>query len=1165
MKKSLIFVCITLLLGSCQEKEAPLFKLLSPGRTGVDFNNTIYEDENYNILDIYYLYNGGGVSVGDFDQNGLPDLFFTGNMVENKLYLNQGNFKFKDISEVAGIGALGKWSYGSSVVDINGDGLLDIYVCSSISADPEERKNMLFVNQGPNADGIPVFQDEAGSYGLDLNNHNTHASFFDFDQDGDLDVYVLANLRIEGIPTTYQKKVKDGSSPNNDHLYRNNGDGTFTEVTLETGITTEGFGLAVATADLNKDGATDIYVSNDFLTNDLLYLNQGGQFTEHIDNAMKHQSRFAMGNDAADINNDGELDIITLDMQPETNLRKKTVMIPSGYVVYINDYRYGYTHQYVRNMLQVNQGNMKFSEIGQLAGVHQTEWSWSPLFADVDNDGYKDLLVTNGYPKDITDLDFGNFRMESGAYTPKDMLLEEIPSVKIPNYVFHNNGDLTFADYSEQWGFTQPSFSNGAAYVDLDQDGDLDYVVNNINDPAFIYENTLNQGDRLGNNYLRIKLKGTKENPSALGTRVTLEYDGGKIQYQEQRIYRGYVSTVEDIIHFGLGQAEKAEHIEVIWPNGKSTILEDIPANQVLELDIAEASSTPKAPEAPKEESFLEEITQERGLSFEHPENDFIDYNYQAGLPHKFSQYGPSLSAGDINGDGLDDIFVGGSKSYHGTYFIQNPDGTFRKIAGEEDADKQEEDMGALLFDADGDGDNDLYVVSGSFEQFEGSPYFRDRLYFNDGQGNFTVDSTALPDLRSSGSCVRGADFDADGDIDLFVGGRVRMGSYPFAPESYLLLNDGGGKFTKANETLAPFLSDLGMITDAIWSDYDLDNDPDLIIVGEWMAITILQNNGGTFTQVDAPGLQKTGFWNSIVSGDFDQDGDPDYMVGNLGTNNFYCATPETPVSIIAKDFDSNGDVDAIMSCYFKAEDGTMAPFPIAGWKQLGTMSPMFRNRFNSFEEYGKTTFDQLLLPEEKEGALQMQVNYLSSSYVENMGDGSFKIHALPLEAQIAPINGMVATDINGDTNLDIVMVGNDYGNEVNMGQYDALIGLVLLGNGAGDFEALSAAEAGFLVDGDAKALVQLAGANGMEIILASQNRGPLKAYTPRTNKKVIALQPNDAKAIIHYDDGRKEYRDLPYGSGFLSQSSRKLFLPSAVEKLEIFDFAGQIREEMIE
>ncbi|HKK75049.1 MAG TPA: VCBS repeat-containing protein [Saprospiraceae bacterium] len=1165
MKKSLFFVSLTLVLWSCQQKEQPLFKLLSPNRTGVEFNNTIIEDENYNILDVYYLYNGGGISIGDFDQNGLPDLFFTGNMVENKLYLNQGNFKFEDISETAGIGALGKWSYGSSVVDINGDGLPDIYVCSSISANPKERENMLFINQGLNAQGIPTFRDEAGAYGLDLDNHNTHASFFDYDQDGDLDVYVLANLRIEGIPTTYQKKVTDGSSPNNDHLYRNNGDGTFTEVTLEAGIKTEGFGLGVATADINKDGAVDIYVSNDFLTNDLLYLNQNGQFTEQIDEAMKHQSRFAMGNDAADINNDGELDIITLDMQPETNLRKKTVMIPNGYVVYINDYRYGYTHQYVRNMLQINQGNMKFSEIGQLAGVHQTEWSWSPLFADVDNDGYKDLLVTNGYPKDITDLDFVNFRMESGAYTPKERLLEQIPSVKIPNYVFKNNGDLTFEDHSDQWGFTQPSFSNGAAYADLDNDGDLDYVVNNINDPAFIYENTLNDGAKVGNNYLRLNLKGTEENPSALGARITLEYDGGKMQYQEQSIYRGYVSTVEDIIHFGLGQAQKADRIEVIWPNGQRSIVEEVSANQVLQLDISDAQSfEAEANQATDKSSFLTEVTQERKLSFQHPENDFIDYNYQGGLPHKFSQYGPSLSAGDINGDGLDDLFIGGAKNYQPSHFLQNPNGTFQLIEGKQDPDKQEEDMGSLLFDADGDGDNDLYVVSGSFEQFEGSPYFRDRLYFNDGQGNFTVDSTALPDLRSSGSCVRGADFDGDGDLDLFVGGRVRMGSYPFPPKSYILRNEGG-TFTDATADLAPFLSDLGMVTDAIWSDYDLDNDLDLLVVGEWMPITILQNNDGDFTKVEAPGLNKTGFWNSIISGDFDKDGDPDYVIGNLGTNNFYCATPETPVSIVAKDFDNNGDVDAIMSCYFKAEDGSMQPFPIPAWKQLGGLSPIFRNRFDSYEAYGQTTINELLTPEEQEGALKIEADHLHSSYVENLGDGSFKVHLLPLPAQIAPVNGLVATDINGDTELDIVLVGNDYGNEVNMGQYDALIGLALLGDGQGHFEALSAAEAGFLVDGDAKAMVQIAGANGSEILLASQNRGPLKAYTPGLDKKVVKTQPSDCKAILHYADGRKEYRDIPYGSGFLSQSSRNLFLAPEVEKLEIIDFAGVSREVELE
>lgn len=1164
MKKWFIFVVSLLTLWSCQQKEQKLFKLLDPADTGVKFNNTIVEDRNYNILNIYYLYNGGGVSVGDFNNDGLTDLFFTGNMVENKLYLNQGNMKFRDITEEAGVGAMGKWSYGSSAVDINGDGLLDLYVCASISADAEERTNMFFINQGLNDEGVPIFKDQAKAYGLDVNNHSTHAAFFDYDLDGDLDVIVLANSKVEGIPSVYKAKINDGSSPITDQLFRNNGDGTFTEVSTEAGITSEGFALGVATADLNQDGTTDVYVGNDFITNDLLYINQGGNFVEQIDSSIKHQSRFSMGNDIADINNDGYPDIMTLDMLPETNLRKKTVMIPNGYIVYVNDYKFGYTHQYVRNMLQVNNGNMKFSEIGQLAGVHQTEWSWSPLFADFDNDGYKDLVITNGYPKDITDLDFINFRMETSGFISTEDLLKEIPSVKIPNYAFHNNGDLTFTDYSEQWGFTQPSFSNGAAYADLDNDGDLDYIVNNINDPAFIYENTTNDDAENRNHYLRIKLKGPKPNPSAFGAKVTIRYDGGKKQYQEQNVYRGYVSTVEDVLHFGLGKVEQVENITVVWPSGRTTSLEDVPADQVLTLDYADARET--TPETVSVQTgLLSNVNKTLSIDFKHQERDYIDYNMQHGLPHKLSQYGPSVSVGDINGDGLDDFFVGGSKGHLGSIFLQRVDGSFQKTAGGPDPDKREEDMGALLFDADNDGDNDLYVVSGSFEHQSGSEYFRDRLYRNDGAGNFTLDPEALPDLRTSGSCVRGADFDGDGDIDLFVGGRVIVGSYPLPPKSYLLRNEGG-VFTDVTDEVSPALSEIGMVTDALWSDYDNDNDVDLMVVGEFMPVTVFRNENERLTPAATEGLEKTGFWNSILSADFDRDGDPDYVLGNLGTNNFYCATPETPVTMTAKDFDNNGDVDAILSCYFQAEDGTMQPFPIPAWQQLSQMSPLFRNRFNTYQEYGRTTIDQLLTEEEREGALVMQMDHLQTSYAENLGDGRFEIRPLPLQAQVGPVNGLAAADINGDTELDILLVGNDYGNEVNMGQYDALIGLALLGDGDGNFEPLSVAESGFLVEGDAKALVRLTSVGTGEVFLASQNRGPLEAYSVNgSTGRVINTRAGEWKALFYHDDGAVQYVDIPYGSGFMSQSSRKLTVPPTVEKVELFAFSGDAREIILD
>ncbi len=1162
-----------LFLWSCQKKEKTLFHLLDPDDTGVHFSNTIIDSRDFNILNTFYIYNGGGVSVGDFDNNGLTDLFFTGNMVENKLYLNKGNMKFKDATAVAGVGAMGKWSYGSSVVDINGDGWLDIYVCASLSADPEERANMLFINQGLNEDGVPVFRDEAKSYGLDVTSHSTQAAFFDYDLDGDLDVIILTNLRVEGIPMVYRPKIKDGSSELTDQLFRNNGDGTFTEVSIDAGITIEGFGLGLATVDVDKDGKVDIYIGNDYLTNDVLYLNQGGNFVERIDSSIKHQSRFSMGNDAADINNDGYLDIMTLDMLPETNLRKKTVLIPNGYIVYINDFRYGYTHQYVRNMLQVNNGptadgkGMKFSEVGQLAGVHQTEWSWSPLFADFDNDGYKDLAITNGYPKDITDLDFSDFRMETTGYINVEDLLKQIPVVKIPNYVFRNNGPatggsgVTFTDYSEKWGFTQPSFSNGAAFADLDNDGDLDYIVNNIDDPAFIYENTINENPETAHHYLRIKLKGPKENPSAFGAKITLWYDGGKMQFHEQNIYRGYVSTVEDVAHFGLGATGKADSITVEWPGDRWTTLKAVDADQVITLDYADAAEIAPVGQEFEPAALLSNITQERGLAFQHQETDFIDFNIQRNLPHKFSQFGPSLSVGDINGDGLDDLFVGGSKGYAGSIFLQDAKGVFRQSTGGPAPQKAEEDMGALLFDADGDGDNDLYVVSGSVELEKDSESYNDCLYLNDGKGNFTLDTEALPDLRSSGSCVRGADFDADGDIDLFVGGRVVVGAYPLPPQSYLLRNEGG-RFSDITKEVSPDLSEIGMVTDALWSDYDNDNDPDLILVGEFMPVTVFNNQNGKLSPATVSGLQHSGIWNSIVSGDFDKDGDPDYVIGNLGTNNFYCATPETPVSIIAKDFDNNGDLDAIMSCYFRAEDGSMQAFPIKSWKEMGLMSPMFRKRFTSYNEYGRTTLDQLLSPEEREGALELEADFLETAYAENLGNGQFRLTPLPLPAQVAPVNGLIAADINNDTELDILMVGNDYGNEVNMGQYDAMIGLVLVGDGAGNFKPLKVQESGFLVEGDAKALSRLVTAGGRELFIASKNRGRLEGFARNhSDKRFISARANEFKALLHYGGGKTQYVDIPYGSGFLSQSSRKIPVSRSVEKVELIDFSGKSRE----
>lgn len=1162
MIRTSILLLTILISISCSQQPSTLFKLLPPEATGVNFRNDIFENQEYNILNFTYLYNGGGVSVGDFDKNGYTDLFFTGNMVNNALYLNKGDWTFEDVTEIAGVETAGKWMYGSAVVDINNDGWLDLYVCASIAGQEEARRNVLYVNQGLNEEGIPTFLEKAKEYGIDDTGHSSQAAFFDYDRDNDLDLFLLSNSKVQGIPSTYKAKVDDGSSDNTDRLYRNNGDGSFTNISAEAGIKKEGFGLGIAVLDVNKDGYSDLYVGNDYITNDLLYVNQKGeQFSDKIDEVIKHQSRFSMGNDAADINNDGQLDIITLDMLPESNLRKKTVISGNGYIVYINDNRFGYTHQYVRNMLQLNNGDMSFSEIGQLAGLHQTEWSWAPLFADFDNDGFKDLLITNGFPKDITDNDFISFRKQAGAFVSQEDLLAQIPSVKIPNYAFQNKGGLKFEDVSESWGFSQASFSNGAAFADLDNDGDLDYVVNNINDFAFVYQNTANDKKaEKKNSYLRIKLMGPKTNPMGLGAKVSMHYGENQYQYHEQNIYRGYVSSVEEVLHFGLGEYEEVKEVEIEWPDGKMSRHENIAANQVLEVNYSDAELIEKE-ENGESQTLLTEISSELEVNYIHPERDYIDYNIQRNIPHKFSQAGPSIAVGDVNGDGLEDFFLGGSKGFAGSFFLQDKAGKFKEEPLTELENKEEEDMGSLLFDADLDGDLDLYLVSGSFEHPESSPPMQDRLYINDGQANFQLNPAALPELRSSGSCVRAADYDSDGDLDLFVGGRVVVGAYPQAPKSFLLENEGG-KFKNVSAEVSPELAELGMISDAIWSDFNSDGAVDLIAVGEFLPISFFANQDGKLIKQENTGIENlVGWWNSIVAGDFDKDGDMDYVAGNLGENNFYCATPEQPVRITAKDFDTNGSLDVVLSCYLKAEDGSKKAFPVHSWPELIAQSPIFRARFQKYEEYGRTTIDSLFPPGELEGALIMEANHMATSYIENLGDGTFKMSKLPLRAQFAPVNGMLVKDINGDSDLDILMIGNDYGNEVNMGQYDAFTGLCLIGNGKGGFEAISSAKSGFLVKEDAKALASLASAVGGEYIVATQNRGPLRLFELENKAgHSLSLTQFDLSAMLYFQDGSMQKMEFPLGAGYLSQSGRKLLLDKLIQRIEISDYSGKKR-----
>ena len=1160
------YFLILAFFSQCAQENNHLFKLVSPEQSGIHFENTLAETDSLNILTVDYMYHGGGVAIADFNNDSLSDIFFTGNIVSNKLYLNRGNLTFEDVTEKAGLAAEEKWKSGVAVADVNKDGWPDIYVCATIQKDSVQRANMLFIHQGLDVNGIPVFEDQAHNYGVADMGYSQNAAFLDYDKDGDLDLYVLQNLESDKIPSVYRPRILDGSALNNDRLYRNNGDGTFSNVTKEAGILIEGYGLGIAVADINEDGWPDIYIGNDYVSNDILYINnQDGTFSNQIKERIKHQSLFTMGIDVADINNDQAADIITLDMLPENNLRRKTISgAGATYYNYINNVEYKYEFQYMRNMLHINHGDGKFSEIGQLAGIHQTEWSWSSLLADMDNDGFRDLLITNGFPKDVTDRDYVMFKREVGAFQHTRSLLDSIPVLKIPNYAFKNNGDLTFRDNTRDWGLFRPSFSNGAAFGDLDNDGDLDYVVNNINDFAFLYENTLYSGkDNNHNHFLRIRLPGDPAGTrSGMGAKVTVRYGQGKGQYHDHSIYRGYLSTVEDVVHFGLGEHTYVDTLTVEWPDGKTNQLFQVAADQLLTVKYADAVRRDREPAQPSGKTLFTELSASLGVSYKHKEWDKVDFYRQRTLPHKFSQAGPGLAVGDINGDGREDFIVGGSSLYDAAIFVQTRDGNFAHSTLIKTADKKSEDEGLLLFDADMDGDLDLYCVSGSYEGEANEPRYQDRLYRNDGNGNFTLAADALPKILSSGSCVRAADIDGDGDLDLFVAGRVVAGAWPLPPESYLLRNDEG-KFVNVTKSLAPGLQFAGMITDGLWTDYDNDGKTDLIVVGEFMAPTVFRNTGTKFEKQESTGLEiYSGWWNSLAGGDFDKDGDTDYIAGNLGQNNFYRFSGEHPLRVYAKDFDDNGSTDAILSCYFKSEENEMVEYPVHFWDELYSQSPKFRNQFSSYKQYGGTTMADLLKPYDTTDMLVLEAVFPFTSYIRNNGNGTFEMSPLPTLAQVAPINGMVVRDVDGDGQLDVLMTGNDYGNEVFSGRYDACTGIVMLGDGEGNFRYTSSSTTGFVVEGDGKALAKLNAPAG-ELIIATQNADSLRIFKPVSGNSALKdFTPSmtDSHAEFSFADGKKEKIEFYHGSGYLSQSTRSIKIPADVKEMVVYDYSGKRR-----
>lgn len=1092
---------------SCSEPNKTLFSLIPSNKSGVHFNNRIIETDSFNIITNEYIFNGGGVAIGDFNNDGLADIFFSGNQVPNKLYLNQGNFEFKDISEEAGIGAENSWSTGIAVVDINNDNLLDIYICTAMLPTEQQKRNLLFVNLGLNEAGIPVFEEMAEKFGIADSGNSMGATFFDYNKDGFLDLYILNNVDIHVLPANYRTKITDGSALSNDKLYRNNGDGTFSDVTLEAGITIEGYGLGLAISDLNYDGWPDIYVSNDYLTNDILYINnQDGTFSNQIEEYIKHQSKFSMGCDISDYDNDGFLDIITLDMLGETNERIKTTIANNKYTTYILNDKFDYEYQYSRNMLQKGNGNgVPFSEMGLMAGVSRTDWSWSPLFVDMDNDGYKDLLITNGFPRDITDLDFGEFKFNVSRYLAPGKILDSIPTIKIPNYGFKYNGDSRFIDVSNDWGLNTPSFSNGAAFADLDNDGDLDYIVNNINDEAFIFKNNLENFDKENSNYLIIKLKSDSSTTPTIGTKVVIRYEDDKFQYHEHYLNRGYMSSVQDLAHFGLKDVSKVQKVEVLWPDGKFQELFNLNTNQIISIEHKNAKNItndrlnfPLVPKANIQKEFTE-VSKDVLVNYMHKEADFIDFNVQRILPHKLTQNGPCLASGDLNGDGYEDFIVGSSTGYAPQLFFQKEDGTFLNMplfSSTEEMKYEEESM--VLFDLDNDGDLDLYLVSGSNEFAPESEFYVDRLMINDGKGNFQQAKDRMPVIKSSGSVVSPYDFDGDGYVDLFVGGRTPFAQYPVPEKSFLLRNDQG-ILKDVTDNMAPKLRNIGMVTDATWHDIDSDGIKDLVIVGEFMPITFFKNEKSKLRKLENTGIDSLiGWWESIQGVDFDNDGDIDFVVGNMGANNFYQPSKERPISLIAKDFDNNGTIDPVMFAYFRTnfDSQKFESFPVNFWGDLYGQSPIFRKKFNSFKAYSKSTQSTLFSQEELAGSQHFVGNYDRSICLENLGDGTFAFRQLPWEVQIAPINGILALDFDEDNHMDVLLIGNDFGNEISIGRYDAFNGAVLKGNGKGDFEVVPPEQSGFMVDGDAKHIIYLKNAIGKNpYIIVTQNRGSLKIF----------------------------------------------------------------------